>query len=153
MPDAFFEISGFDYDWFKLFHLSIFWRASVSTLPQFNDVSLGPYEEKIRKMLMANSAGLEDHYIIYGRVITGDKREVLFSMVGKPNKARYEHSHVYYSVYAGVEWNFFPTDHPSSEVMKLAPASVKTAGTILLPVIHISQSNNVLGVLEEQSKL
>ena len=37
---------------FKLFYLSVLWRASVSTLPYFSRVNLGPYEEGIRQMVL-----------------------------------------------------------------------------------------------------
>jgi len=39
----------YDYLTFKLFHLSILFRASVSSLPTFREVHLGVHEEHIRK--------------------------------------------------------------------------------------------------------
>lgn len=41
-----------DYSKFKLFLLSILWRSSVTTLPFFKHLSIGHYEEKVRKMLL-----------------------------------------------------------------------------------------------------
>jgi hypothetical protein len=46
-----------DYSLAKLFFLSVLWRASVSSLPIFKHVTLGPHEEKIRSMLEQNDAG------------------------------------------------------------------------------------------------
>ena len=43
-------IHDVDYAPFKLFQLSILWRASVSTLDFFRLVSLGPREELLRKI-------------------------------------------------------------------------------------------------------
>ncbi len=41
-----------DYTKFKLFLLSLLWRASISNLPIFKDVNLGPHEDKIRQMIL-----------------------------------------------------------------------------------------------------
>lgn len=46
-----------DYASFKLFLLSILWRASVSSRPEFHDVQLGPDEERVRRMLLERSPG------------------------------------------------------------------------------------------------
>lgn len=54
--------SGFDYAKTRLFQLSILWRASISSLPFFKNVALGPHEERIRCMLNVGDAGLQTHY-------------------------------------------------------------------------------------------
>ena len=41
-----------DYTKFKLFLLSILWRASISKREFFRDVALGPYEEQVRQMIL-----------------------------------------------------------------------------------------------------
>ncbi|MCB1209556.1 MAG: hypothetical protein KDK97_09530 [Verrucomicrobiales bacterium] len=46
-----------DYTAFKLFCLSILWRASVSSLAIFGHVKLGPHEEVIRQILLTGNAG------------------------------------------------------------------------------------------------
>ncbi len=38
------RVDGLDYRRFKLFHLSVLWRASISTREEFSAVSLGPHE-------------------------------------------------------------------------------------------------------------
>jgi hypothetical protein len=48
---------GLDYAHLKLFFLSVLWRASVSTLPFFEHVRLGPHEDKIRDMLFRGIPG------------------------------------------------------------------------------------------------
>ena len=51
-----------DYTQFKLFCLSIVWRASVSRLPLFKHVALGPHEDAIRGMLLSGHAGESSTY-------------------------------------------------------------------------------------------
>lgn len=50
-------LAGLDYTRFKLFQLSILWRASISSLPEFRDVDLGRHEERIRQMLLTGDPG------------------------------------------------------------------------------------------------
>ncbi len=49
-------IDGVNYHKFKLFLLSILWRSSISSRPFFKNVNLGPYEEKIRLMILNDDA-------------------------------------------------------------------------------------------------
>ncbi|MGA2279149.1 MAG: hypothetical protein ABSG80_02465 [Verrucomicrobiota bacterium] len=53
-----------DYRLFKLFVLSVLWRASVSSLEFFDEIHLGAHEGKIRMMLKNNNAGIEDDYSV-----------------------------------------------------------------------------------------
>lgn len=59
--------TGVDYKKFKLFLLSILWRASVTKLDEFSEISLGPHEERIRKMIFEETPGNKDDY---GCIIT-----------------------------------------------------------------------------------
>src|ERR1700733_10963482 len=49
------QINGLDYKRFKLFLLSIVWRASISKREVFSRVSLGEHEERIRQMLITEN--------------------------------------------------------------------------------------------------
>lgn len=55
--------TGINYEKFKLFLLSMLWRASVSNLEQFRQVRLGHHhQERVRKMILAGEPGNEDDY-------------------------------------------------------------------------------------------
>jgi hypothetical protein len=41
------------------FAVSVFWRASISEIPQFSDINLGPYETVARDIVFGRSSGLE----------------------------------------------------------------------------------------------
>lgn len=56
------RVKGLDYSKFKLFLLSIWWRASISSLPVFRDVNLGEHEEIIRKKLLTSEPGSANEY-------------------------------------------------------------------------------------------
>ena len=56
------RIKGLDYSKFKLFLLSVWWRASISSLPVFHDVKLGEHEKIIREKLLTNEPGSAEEY-------------------------------------------------------------------------------------------
>ncbi len=57
----------YDYATFKLFHLSVLFRASVSSLSTFQEVNLGAlHEERIRQMLLNEDPGKDWEYPILG---------------------------------------------------------------------------------------
>ncbi len=49
---------------FTLFVLSVIWRASISKLPENNRIKLGPYEEKLRDILLSAKNGSSNPMII-----------------------------------------------------------------------------------------
>jgi len=50
-PDGLFEMSGVDGDKFATFILSLLWRASITTRPEFAKTSLGSYEDRARDVI------------------------------------------------------------------------------------------------------
>jgi hypothetical protein len=55
-------ITGLDYEKFKLFQMSILWRAAVSSLDFFRLVTLGPHQEALREMLLSDDPGMPDRF-------------------------------------------------------------------------------------------
>lgn len=51
-----------DYKKFKLYQLSLIWRASVASGSHFRNIDLGPHEEPIRIMLTTENPGDEGEY-------------------------------------------------------------------------------------------
>lgn len=49
--------SGLKYTPFKLFQMSLIWRASIASRPEMHKIDLGPHAEKIRKMLFEDCPG------------------------------------------------------------------------------------------------
>lgn len=56
------QISNVDYTNFKLFILSLIWRASISSRPLFKEISLPNYNDKLREMLYECNPGEEDDF-------------------------------------------------------------------------------------------
>src|SRR3546814_6453061 len=62
------SVTGIDYAQFKLFLLSLLWRAGVAKGRYFERVTLGPHEERLRAMLHDGDPGPFDLYpcILWG---------------------------------------------------------------------------------------
>jgi hypothetical protein len=59
-----FELRKVNYDLLTLFLLSVLWRAAVTTVSFFAPAKLGPYEERIREFLWANTAPEPHEYAV-----------------------------------------------------------------------------------------
>lgn len=64
------QIKGLDYKTFKMFGLSLIWRASVSSSLFFREIDLGSHEETIRNKLMQVEPGGENEYPMVLSAIT-----------------------------------------------------------------------------------
>lgn len=57
-------IEGFDYPRLKLFFVSLLWRASVSQQSFFKRISLGPFESRLRAMIMGEDPGRSQDFAV-----------------------------------------------------------------------------------------
>lgn len=105
-----------DYTTFKLFHLSVLFRASVSHLPTFEEVSLGPHEEVIRNMLLSKDPGPAKKYPIYGYAVINDLNNTIVDAVSKPIASRYKGGRAYGIIYGGVHWWFGISSNVFSDI-------------------------------------
>jgi hypothetical protein len=99
-------IQGIDYLQFKLFQLSVLWRASVSTLKLFEKVSLGPHEERLRLRLLAENPGEPTEYgcIMWGITLAPGEPAGLMM---QPMRLRQNSFVTYKFVFGGVMWVYF----------------------------------------------
>lgn len=100
----------YNYAAFKLFHLSILFRSSVSSLPTFQEVSLGVHEERIRQMLLTEDPGKDWEYPILGFAVL-NKNNVEKRLISQPIGGRHEGHHAYGQIYGGVMWWILVSSH------------------------------------------
>ena len=133
----FIQLSGIDYARFKLFHLSILWRSSVSSLGPFSQVQLGPYEEPIRKMLLDRNPGADTANTVYATAILfPGTQQLMEGVLGSPAAQRFEYRRVYMYLFGGCTWYYVPSPKP---IEPLLPVCVKPDRTMLLPVADFSR--------------
>jgi len=124
------SIGGFNYTSFKLFHLSILWRAGVAKIPGASAVQLGPYEEKLRIRLLESDPGMPDQYPIYAIILAEKDGGIMNRIVSLPERHSISGTSVYLSCYAGVDWYIVLTETPSALVRKIAELFPQPDGTM-----------------------
>jgi len=103
---VFTQISKLDYTKYKLFLLSILWRASVSKREYFKSVSLGKYEDEVRGMIMdENPMTTED----YACMITTTRNDVEWSkqLFIEPTRFKEERGSIYRFMIGGMLYLYF----------------------------------------------
>ncbi len=103
-------LTGLDYQKFKLFQLSVLWRASVSSLSAFRQVSLGPHEPHIRKMLITGDPGPPSKYGCLMFVLTFEE-DVIQDLIVEPTWARLDGHYCYRFVFGGLVWVYLVSGH------------------------------------------
>ena len=108
----FVDVQGIDYSSFKLLLLSILWRASVAKRQEYAAVTLGPYEEKIRQMLLDKDPGPS---LFLPCVLTLLKSPV--RMISPPARGKYAGHTTYEFLLTSVALWFFISNRTYSEPM------------------------------------
>lgn len=103
-------IEGLDYKKFKLFALSVLWRASISTLPFFSQIKLGPHEEPIKKMIYKEETGETDTYPFMLAPVVFEN-EVLADLIIQPTWSRIQGHYSYRFVFGGIVWLYLVSKH------------------------------------------
>lgn len=93
-----------DYTAFKLFHLSVLFRAGVSTLPTYAAVTLGPHEARLRRLLLDRNAGESWQYPVFGYAVVHHKTKRLITMITQPQRSKFGGRWCYGMMYGGAEW-------------------------------------------------
>lgn len=105
-----------DYREFKLFQLSILWRAGVSRNKMFSQVELGDkHEEKIRCMLVEEDPGRFSDYGCFITVFPNAQK--IDKIIWSPVRLRLAGHNGYKLMTGNLMWYFFVTSHmPHVEV-------------------------------------
>ena len=110
------RIVDIDYAKFKLFHLSIIWRAGVASIPEFSNVRLGTQEPKLRKRLLEDNPGDPTDYPFYGIALRDPETRGFQDRILKaPDSARIDSHWIYALIFAGVQWNYCISSHKSQQ--------------------------------------
>lgn len=118
-----------NYTTFKLFHLSILYRCSISSYPMFRAVELGPHLETIRAMLKDVAPGDRNQYPIFGHAVIDKHDNVVHRLVTCPIKSRYEGHNVYGIMFGGCMWYYTVSSH---KALTMSKVSVSEEGSLFL---------------------
>jgi hypothetical protein len=111
-----------DYVKFKLFQLSIIWRAGASRLQQFSNVNLGLHEERLRCMIEKDDPGEPADYGCL-KIFTPSYFDLISQMMMLAQETKFDGHRCYMFLMSGVTWVFFVSSHmrqlPHTEKMFL----------------------------------
>lgn len=113
------QIPNLNYSLFKLFILSIVWRAGVSSSPFFRHVKLGPHADRIRSMLNSDNPGPPGMYPCVIQVLLLEGKHLKGFMVD-PIPVRIDGHRAYYFVFGGFLFTAFISGHTLSSVLERA---------------------------------
>ncbi len=106
-----------DYSRFKLFLLSLLWRAGVSSLPPFDQVKLGPHEERLRKALRDRNPGARHEYPCILSAFSKHVELVRQTLI-HPYPLRVGGHRAYNSIFSGLGCTFVVSRHVRSDQVR-----------------------------------
>jgi hypothetical protein len=104
-------VSGIEYKKFKLFQMSILWRASASRLPFFEKISLGSREEDLRSMLIADDPGEPEEFGCWMVGLKLDDSPVPEAVI-QPVSGRVGHLRKVNFIFGSFYWSFSVSREP-----------------------------------------
>lgn len=151
IEDAELYLKGFDYRRFKLLMLSIVWRASVSELPEYATVRLGPHEEQIRRMILDGDPGASDHYPIFaGLIVDPETRELWDQVILSPLRTRVGPHWACRMVFGGASWTVITSSH---QPRTLQDHFLSESGDLRFTVVTWTEFAKVTGLVETARRL
>ncbi|KXI28121.1 hypothetical protein [Paraglaciecola hydrolytica] len=144
--DGLFYFEGVEYNKFKLFSLSILWRASISSLDFFAEVNLGGHEEIIRKILLSGDAGNEGDYpFILSPIL--HENEIQEALIVKPTLSAVDQNDAYRFVFGGIVWVFVISNNEVPDVV--VQASISKSGVLKMLPWQMSEIGFLVGMAED----
>ena len=143
-------MSKIDYKMFKLFQLSIPWRASVSRHKMFKDVNLGPHEKTIRQMIISDDPGAEEKYCC---VMMGIKygSEAMSTFIDQPEKRRLDGHIVYRFIFGSIAWIYFVTSHGIPKLV--SEFILSKSGSARIAFKDIQEMDCIIGFAKEAQRM
>lgn len=138
-----------DYKQFKLFQMSILWRASISESQLFASVNLGKQEERLRKMLHDSKPGMSHNFGCLMVIIQNTKR--LKHIIWTPVKDDIEGKICYRFQTGELFWYFFLTSFPKKHpVRELFLSEDGTLPVLIAPWKEDEIIQRIAGLIAEK---
>ena len=129
-------VENVDYGLFRLFELSILWRASVARQAIFRAVDLGPHEERIRQMLLAAAPGEPTLYPCSPVLVYFNEPSYAgpVHMIGEPEKVRLNSVLCYRFLFGSCVWIYYVSLHFDIKEAGGHRCVVQQDGRITIPI-------------------
>jgi hypothetical protein len=144
------HISGLDYGQFKLFQLSVLWRAGVSSLQFFEKVQLGNHAEELRRLLLANDPGSPARYGCFMFGLKQDQ-QAFTGVIMQPGKVRLHGHMAYRFVFGGFLWAMLVSSHNLGA--PLNQCTLSAAGETVLLIRNATEMQNLASFSVELDRM
>jgi len=138
-------VSGLDYNKFKLFQLSVLWRASISNQEFFKSVNLGEkHESQIKEMLKNQNPGPPEKYACILIAVMFDRKPIKDLMIN-PTPIRQDNHRVYRFVFGGFAWAYFVSSHFIPEVVR--HVTINESGEMIISALEVHRLGMITGLI------
>ncbi len=138
------QIKGLNYEQFKLFGLSILWRAGVSNIEFFRKVALGPHQEAIRQMIVKGEPGDPSTYGFFLSPVVVQEKDVVEMMV-QPTRSRIDGHFCYRFLFGGLVWVFVVSKHKVKQPLRRA--FIDKSGRMLMLISELNELDFVVDTM------
>jgi hypothetical protein len=138
-----------EYSKFKLFALSVLWRAGVSNLEFFDQVKLGPHENILRNMILDDEPGAEGVYpFILSPIL--HENTLQEALIVKPTWTRLGGHYAYRFVFGGIAWVFVVSGHKAP--IEIINASISENGEFTMLPWNLSDMKFIIHMAQELTR-
>ena len=146
------HLEGLDYAPFKLFHLSILWRASISTHAAFSQVSLGSTAERIRLMLLNKQPGSDDDFQIFGVLLLfPSSNQVCDGFIASPTRQVRDGHPLHMFVFGGCVWHYYESSGDPNPLF--AQIALSPDGSMTFPVSTLDKVTPLARFFEDYVRI
>ena len=142
-------IPNYDYHLFKLFGLSLIWRAHISSHHFFSAVNLGPHADRIRQMILSNDPGQPREYCF--SLLKIDGALTATRMLQAPVKVRFQNHNAYQLMALGFEWVFIISSH--SDYLTDEYPFIGLTPELVILIEHTTQGRFIQDMVEKMPTL
>jgi hypothetical protein len=148
-PGRVVHVTGIDYTRFKIFQLSLLWRAGVSRQASFQEVNLGPHAEVLRRMVLEGDPG---EPMEYGCVLMRTQGpETLNHIIQLPRHLRFFEHHAYGVTLFGTIWVFIVSSH--SNQIHEKDSFLTRAGVLPIHVTNTTSEQFIANLAKEGRRM
>jgi hypothetical protein len=127
------KFKDLDYKKFKLFQMSLLFRASVSSLEFFEKIDIGPHEETIREMLINENPGKKCDYPAVILVPLMKNKPIPKDFISPPVEiSKFEGHRRYRFILGGYFWVYMVSSH--TQMFNFREFFLDESGELLMPV-------------------
>jgi hypothetical protein len=144
---AAYKIEEFDYKQLKLFFMSILWRAAITSDQFFAQIKLGSWEEKLRKMILAQDPGNENDFSVVLFKYEGALSEIM------QNPTKHRQGGVNYYRFRFPKYGFLIKVDQRSFHPELLPFVIRSNQQLLIRVMEYTDSKEYERILDIRDKI